>query len=461
MEGQQQPHASQTICLVGFPPEGVLPRELKNICRFMTGFEGAHVAFGGVGLPSTLFVKFSSAELAAAAMDTLHGQPFDLDSPQLTLKAEYARREMEVRPYSPMPAPVVAPASRPHQSQFHHAVPQPSFHHAVPHGNAMVPAPGGKRTGTTGGELVTIVVFALREKGLSVDDLQAWFQTRPGFVSMQINDRIDGMFIRFDTATMADRALHDANAQNVGAEWARRNLDDDRGAPAPMMPMGAAPYHQPSMLQQHLGGPPRRVGATGGELVTICVLGVAMKEVSADQMQDWFQSLPGFDRQQMNDRIGGLFVKFTSAQDAEYAIQQANQNGYGAEWARRNLDDDTSSRQTSYGGPPMPMQHMAPGGYGKGGGGGMPGMPPPKRARPASGEIDTIMFLGATLKQQQVGDLQQWFANRPGYVALSINDRIDAMFVKFSHRSDAEQGMADANATMNLSAEWARRNLDL
>lgn len=451
-----------TICLVGFPADGVHPRELKNLCRFMPGFEGAHVAFAGVGIPSTLFVKFQTPELATASMETLHGVPFDVDNPQFTLKAEWARREMEVRPHSPLPAPLVAaPGGVMPYHHAQHVVPRP----AGPPPTQFVPISVGYpgRMAATGGELVTIVVFGLKEKGLHPGDLETFFRERAGFVSLQMNDRIDGMFVRFASGPFAEKALHEANAQQVGAEWARRNLDDERNgtmqvayqpAPAPIVAQAA-----PVPYGGYAGPPSRRIGATGGELVTICVLGLPGKDIPADQMQEWFAQRPGFDRQQLNDRIGGLFVKFTNCQHAEQAMTEANQMGYGAEWARRNLDDDLSAR-----GAPMTMyQHQqiaAVAQVPQLPAWGMKGGAPPKRIRTIGGEIDTITILAIREKEQTHGNLQQWFADRPGYVALQLNDKIGAMFVKFSSRQAAEQAIVDANANQ-IGAEWAYRNLDL
>merc|ERR1719233_2109754 len=133
----------------------------------------------------------------------------------------------------------------------------------------------------------------------------------------------------------------------------------------------------------------KRLGVTGGELVTICVMQLAMKNLLVDQLQEFFQQHPGFDKMQHNERINGLFVKFFTAEDAEAALGEANRMGWGAEWARRNLDDDPASRA-----PPMRppafagmRPALAPalplGGYG-GGFAPQPGGPP-KRMRPQSG----------------------------------------------------------------------------
>merc|ERR1740129_2436642 len=117
--------------------------------------------------------------------------------------------------------------------------------------------PPSSRVGATGGELVTIVVFGLKEKGLQPGDLETFFKERPGFESLQMNDRIDGMFVRFSSGAFAEQAMNEANTQQVGAEWARRNLDDDRSGQA----MQAMPT---AALPGGYGGAPAAYGAAYG-----------------------------------------------------------------------------------------------------------------------------------------------------------------------------------------------------
>lgn len=331
--------------------------------------------------------------------------------------------------------------------------------------------------GATGGELVTLVVFAMKEKGLNPHDLQAWFQRRPGFVAMQVNERIDGLFVRFASPQHAELALKAGSNEGVAAEWARRNLDDDRGGASSQLAGAAMAQALPALHRGHGGfgavaggAAGRRIGATGGDLLTICVR-LMQKEVPVSTMQDFFSTQPGFDRLQVNERIGCLFVKFFSVTDAERAIAEAETQGFKAEWARRNLDDDQQTRAQSM--PPaalaaapvaLPFQRGAVAGGGLGGafggvGAGLGGGPA-KRQRVSTGEIDTVTVLHVRERNSDVDEMQRWWALRPGYVALQINERIDAMFIKFTSRFEAEQAMLEAK-TLGVGAEWARRNLDL
>jgi len=359
--------AMRTICIVGFPAEAQ-PRELKNLCRFMTGFEGAHVAFAGPGQSSALFVKFVSPEIARNAMDMLHGAPFDVDAPQVILKVEYARREMEVRPNSLLPAPMVA-LTPPPAGDRNMALARPPAAIAPPGGVHMtdqappnvdayppvhrpvaplaapppqVPGPNGQmiRVGLTGGELTTIVVLRLKEKGFIPEELMQWFQQRPGFLTLHVNERIDGLFVKFGSGTAAERAMEDANAQNFGCEWARRNLDDDIGPNRAVAPPSAFPQPVAALPPAAPSGyiAAKRQRSNLGELNTITILGIRDKELAPEMLQQWFSQKPGFVAMQINERINGVFAKFSDQASAMAVLEEANAMQWGAEWPRRNLD---------------------------------------------------------------------------------------------------------------------------
>merc|ERR1711974_100641 len=104
----------------------------------------------------------------------------------------------------------------------------------------------------------------------------------------------------------------------------------------------------------------------------------------------------------------------------------------------RNLDDDLSMRAPPPAPAPMPHHGGHPGHQLSG-----PGMPA-KRHR-TSDNLDTICVLGLTEKGLTHCDIHQWFQHRPDFVALQVNERIDALFVKFANGTAAEQAMHDAN----------------
>lgn len=433
-----------TICVVGFPPE-VVPRELKNLLRFAPGFEGSHVGFAGQ-TASSLFVKFATQDLATAAIGAIHGQPFDLDSAQWTLKAEFARREMEVRHTTLSPAP-----------PRHRDVPRtrPVVHQQAEYSRGPSVA-AGARQGSTGGELTTITVLGLTDKGLSLEEVRNWFAQRPGFVALQANERIDGVFVKFTDGDLAEQAMFEANGLEWGVEWARRNLDDDlvtkaiSSAPAGLAPHathGVAPQHHMSSVQQPRPQP------GGQELTTIAVLGLRDKGLDREDLRLWFTQRPGFVAMQVNERIDGAFIKYTTAAAAEQVLQESEVMNYGAEWARRNLDDDLNAKYASQG----PAVHPAHGGTGHSNFG---HVPEAKRQRILGGELCTITILGVKEKGFATEDLQSWFQQQPGFVAMQVNERINGVFAKFHTPSEAERALQEANLHQ-FGAEWARRNLDL
>lgn len=82
-----------------------------------------------------------------------------------------------------------------------------------------------------------------------------------------------------------------------------------------------------------------------------------------------------------------------------------------------------------------------------------------------AGEADTIAIFRGKAKGMPKETLQQWFQERPGFVTLQVNNKLNATFVKFASHADAEQAMQDAAADadmggMGINAEWARRNLE-
>lgn len=377
-----------------------------------------------------LFVKFETDELAAAAIEAVSGRAFDVDAPQQVLRAEFARRNMEVKQ---------------HEAPLRTAPPQ--WDHAAP--RTFAPPGRGDDWGGRGApaELVTITVVKITSKGHDPDALMRFFQNRRGFVKAQMNDRIDSMFVKFKSGYDAEQAIQEAHAERIVAEWARRNLDDEPG-------------ERPAIRLERPPGPPVGFGENAGygygnastrgriiegeELVTVVVLGMRDKGLKQEDMQNFFSMCVGFVKFQMNDRIGGCFAKFDSASNAEIALQEANARELGAEWARRNLDDDIGARSApaGYNAPP-PMQQLAPA----------------KRQRVAGGEMTTITCLGLKDKELSLDDVEQWFRQRPGFEALTRNERIGGLFVKFRSMPAAEQAMHDANQN-DYGVEWARRNLD-
>jgi len=313
-----------------------------------------------------------------------------------------------------------------------------------------------KRSLPVDDEMSTITVLGMRQKGVNSDELQGWFQQLPGFSALQLNDRLDGMFVKFTTGREAEDALREAVAQNLPAEWARRNLDENlvstiTAAPAPISipPVVAAVRTQ--------ANPAKRQCIDDNELVTLAVLGIRDKGLVQADLEHWFMQQPGFLALHVNARVDGLFVKFETASLAERALEESNALQLRAEWARRNLDTvgDQPATQPSAPAPPLLARVAAA----RRGHAVQANEPTTKRTHAAQGDLNTITILGMTGKGLDVEETQKWFQQCPGFMTLKVNDRIDGIFVKFASPADAAQALEDAVAAQ-IPAEWARRNLD-
>jgi len=161
-----------------------------------------------------------------------------------------------------------------------------------------------------------------------------------------------------------------------------------------------------------------------------------------DKLQQWFRRRPDFVGLQANERIDGIFVKFTSHFAADQALHDANNIGFGAEWARRNLDMADVIAQA----PPPAREHQ-------------PRTPPRAPASRHGGATDTITILGIKSKGLDHDEVQDWLTSRPGFVRLQVSDRVDAIFAKFASGDMAERALR-ASEDRRYGAEWARRNLE-
>merc|ERR1712083_321758 len=99
------------------------------------------------------------------------------------------------------------------------------------------------------------------------------------------------------------------NNLNFGIEWARRNLDNEM--PGAGKAAAAAPPWD-SGYGSYAGNPAKRARTYGGDIVTIAIVGMKEKGISATDVEDWFNHCPGYVMHQANERIGSLFVKFDS-----------------------------------------------------------------------------------------------------------------------------------------------------
>eukprot|EP00443_Scrippsiella_acuminata_P070381 CAMPEP_0115415516 /NCGR_PEP_ID=MMETSP0271-20121206/23138_1 /TAXON_ID=71861 /ORGANISM="Scrippsiella trochoidea, Strain CCMP3099" /LENGTH=420 /DNA_ID=CAMNT_0002839853 /DNA_START=61 /DNA_END=1320 /DNA_ORIENTATION=- len=418
--------AVTTLCIVGFPDD-VHERELHNLCRWTAGFQEANVV-----KRTTLFVKFYSKKDAVNALESLNGAPFDAREPGSIMKVEFARREMDV---------------------------------TTPGGNGTEPRrERGRKRGpelqkkytSTGEELKTITVQKLQKKRFTENQLEEWFGQLEGYISLQYSRHADAVFVKFDCSEHAEIAMIEANGPNdMGAEWARRNLEDDiddkqppSGRPHPSAHEQRG-WHDDSDDRPPIVRAPRddedarrkRPRVSSGDIDTICVLGISGKGQSPVELERWFKGRRGFVALNFSERADGLFVKFASPAQAEQALESANAppRHFGAEWARRSLDvvgdADTGSKRKEERQPPW---HASAGAGGRGG-----------------GEVDTITVQGLQGKGLKQQKLQQWFQRCSGYLTMHYNERLDAVFVKFDTPEKAGRALEKANWE-SFGAEWAR-----
>lgn len=75
------------------------------------------------------------------------------------------------------------------------------------------------------GDIDTVAVLNMRDKGISDEKVRHWSGKEPGFVTMHYNPKIDGFFIKYASPEDAEYAKEALNRRNVDAEMARRNLE--------------------------------------------------------------------------------------------------------------------------------------------------------------------------------------------------------------------------------------------
>eukprot|EP00746_Dinoflagellata_sp_MGD_P124835 gnl/MRDRNA2_/MRDRNA2_59470_c0_seq1.p1 gnl/MRDRNA2_/MRDRNA2_59470_c0~~gnl/MRDRNA2_/MRDRNA2_59470_c0_seq1.p1 ORF type:complete len:569 (+),score=116.93 gnl/MRDRNA2_/MRDRNA2_59470_c0_seq1:223-1707(+) len=305
-------------------------------------------------------------------------------------------------------------------------------------------------------------------------------------------------FAKFETREYAEAALTASNEMNLGAEWAKRNLDvegapEERPKPSPKeVPEGDWVCSKCNDIQFakrtvcRMCNTPRYGGGwgggaysgrgesyrehaerEGGPIDTICILDMHSKGLSEDYARKEFGELPGFVMMKVNPKMGVAFAKFTTRYHAEAALKAANTMGLGAEWAKRNLSVESPDGRDER---EPPAKRSRTGDYSYGGsqsarwdGGNYHEQYPLSRKPPPSGpdaRIDTITILGMHEKDLTESYLRQEFADIPGFVMMKCNPRKGIAFVKFSTPHHAEAALEAANS-MGLGAEWANRNCEV
>lgn len=90
----------RTVYISGLPSSDLHERELKNLTRFLSGYEDSMLNRSNKGSQSTVlgFVRFETADDAQTAIKILDGLVYDDFEPEKTLRASLSKRNFESRP---------------------------------------------------------------------------------------------------------------------------------------------------------------------------------------------------------------------------------------------------------------------------------------------------------------------------------------------------------------------------
>eukprot|EP00854_Cymbomonas_tetramitiformis_P000863 gene863-1355_t len=90
----------RTVYISGLPSGDLHERELKNLTRFLSGYEDSMMNRSNKGSQNTVlgFVRFETAEDAQTAIKILDGLVYDDFEPEKTLRASLSKRNFESRP---------------------------------------------------------------------------------------------------------------------------------------------------------------------------------------------------------------------------------------------------------------------------------------------------------------------------------------------------------------------------
>lgn len=218
-----------TTLHIGNLPSDVTERELRNLVALQDGFEGSTVR---VKARPLAFVKFTTREQAENAMSKLSKFAFDPYYPDVYLRVEFARREMNVekakRPriddYHRRPASSAddyhhydpnVPAPRVGYSRVPPRAP-PAYSRSPRHYESYSPAPARAAQSRAGGPCDTLCIMGLVDGGPQLRELENNFASQPGFVAQKVpaSGRAFG-FVKFESVDRATEALQVLRQQNL------------------------------------------------------------------------------------------------------------------------------------------------------------------------------------------------------------------------------------------------------
>jgi len=323
---------TSTLAVAGFPLDAT-PRELKNICKGFPGFLGCRVNAKG-GKASNVFVKFDSPQSAAQAVERLNELVFDENAaPGVTLKADFARRELELWeiPGAQAPGAQGAPqwqatqhdlGSTRSQSYPEQAGMQPQKRPRIwqPPTNLTWQPPQKWQPAQTWqpaqkwqppaiqpyAEEAGPDTIACKIDGREEGHLRDFFAQLPGFIDLKFNTKVNGCFVKFADTNMAQVGLQAAHENELNAQFAKRSLEMSSDAPANYI---------------------------SGVDTLACKIGGRTKE----EFEELMVGVDGFVALTFNDKVGGCFVKFTNPAIAAAALETVQGFGIVGDFAKRNL----------------------------------------------------------------------------------------------------------------------------
>ena len=75
-------------------------------------------------------------------------------------------------------------------------------------------------------ELRVLTVRRVRARGFRMEEVLGWFQSQQGFLGARTDGEHDAVWVRFEAAWCASRALERGQEHHLGLEWVLRSLGD-------------------------------------------------------------------------------------------------------------------------------------------------------------------------------------------------------------------------------------------
>jgi len=298
--------AESTICVVGFGSDDIPRRELRNLLRWFPGYEGCNISEPREAPRKelALYAKFVDKIHAQGAAETLSGLPFDVDNPQDYMRADLAKKELNLKE-------VNSRAGR--EDNNGKGDDNDPMDGANPFEDQIAPAEGLRSSAPSSLVADNAALNALvGNLGLASQQLGA-LNSLAGLAGL--GGGLNQLAALGMVGPVASAGQPTAPPQTL----------------PPLTPTSGAPVSGSGQAFKE------KAESQGGPIETIAILGMSEKNITEEYLRREFSQLPGFSTMKVNPRMGAAFAKFESRAHAEAAMLASNALGLGAEWARRNL----------------------------------------------------------------------------------------------------------------------------